>query len=127
MSFSSLSYRSIIFRALGFLCLGIGFMTALIPLVPTVPFFLLAAFFLSRSSPEWHRWIRLHKQFGRTVRAWEDHGVLDWKIKAFTGSCLASAIAAPIVVLGNPNVFSGVWIGILIVALVYVVTRPSKI
>ena len=120
-------YRSLLFRALGFSCLGIGLATAVIPLVPTVPFFLLAAFFLSKSSPEWHRWIRLHRQFGRTVRAWEDHGVLDWKIKLLTGSCIGAAMIAPVLVVGTPVPIRVIWFLALLMVFLYLVTRPGKI
>jgi uncharacterized protein len=122
-----MQYRTIFFRIAGFFCLGVGFSTALIPLVPTVPFFIMAAFFLSRSSPEWHRWIRLNKQFGKTVRAWEDHGVLDWKIKLFTGACIISAMIAPMYLNNTPIIFRVLWFIILVVALLYLVSRPSSI
>ena len=122
-----MNYRSLLFRAIGFLCLGIGIATAFIPLFPTVLFFLLAAFFLSRSSPEWHRWLRLHKQFGRTVRAWEDHGVLDWKIKVVTIACLISAMGVPMIIFSDFNLFAVIWEVVLIICSLIIISRPSNV
>ena len=41
---------------LGCICLGLGALGTLVPVLPTVPFLMLAAFSFARSSEKLHRW-----------------------------------------------------------------------
>src|SRR5688572_27961511 len=49
---------------LGTLSLLIGAMGAVLPLLPTVPFVLLAAFFFARCHPPLEAWLLRHPRFG---------------------------------------------------------------
>jgi uncharacterized membrane protein YbaN (DUF454 family) len=62
--------------ALGWLALALGFVGVFLPLLPTTPFVLLAAFFFSRGSERLHRWLRDHPRFGSYVRDWEAEQVI---------------------------------------------------
>lgn len=57
----------------GGLCLALGAAGALLPVLPTTPFVLLAAACFSRSSPAFHRALRESRLFGPLLRDWEDH------------------------------------------------------
>lgn len=48
--------KQLIFLILGFLCLGLGCVGVAIPILPTVPFFLLTVFFFANSSQRLHDW-----------------------------------------------------------------------
>lgn len=43
-----------------------------LPLLPTTPFLLLAAFLFARSSPRWHNWLLNHKHLGPYISAWRN-------------------------------------------------------
>ena len=120
-----MSYRPVILRFLGYLSLAIAIGGAPIPMMPTVPFLVLAAFLFSKSSPEWHQWIRNHPRFGETVRDWEEKGVVRWPVKILTGFCLLSMMTIPFFLEGSPLVIKISWISIIAPITFYLFTRPS--
>ncbi len=53
--------------ACGWAALGLGVVGVVVPVLPTVPFVLLAAACFLRSSPRWHGWLVTHPVFGRHI------------------------------------------------------------
>lgn len=58
---------------LGLSATGCGIAGAVLPLVPTTPFLLLAAFAFAKSSPRLHAWLTTHPQFGPLIGNWQQH------------------------------------------------------
>lgn len=67
------------FLALGSLALGI--IGAFLPILPTVPFILLAAWAAAKSSPRLLAWLESHGEFGKYIRDWRLGGVVSRKAK----------------------------------------------
>ena len=65
----------------GGLCVALGMIGALLPLLPTTPFMLLAAFCFARSSPRLHGWLLAHPTFGPVITRWQAHGAIAPKVK----------------------------------------------
>jgi hypothetical protein len=57
----------------GALSLLTGIVGIFLPLLPTTPFVLLAAFCFSRGSARWEAWMLSHPRFGPIVRDWREH------------------------------------------------------
>ena len=78
-------------RLMRYLWLGIG-MTALalgtagivLPLLPTVPFYLLAAFCFAKSSERLHRWFAATKLYQKYVVPFNDGNGMTWQAKLKT-------------------------------------------
>lgn len=71
--------------------LGLGVVGIVLPLLPTVPFLLLAAFCFARSSERLHDWLVSHPRFGPPIADWRDRGAISRAAKwAATGSILAA-------------------------------------
>ena len=51
----------------GWTALGLGVVGVVVPVLPTVPFLLLAAACFLRSSSRWHGWLVTHPVFGRHI------------------------------------------------------------
>jgi uncharacterized membrane protein YbaN (DUF454 family) len=64
--------RFLLFAA-GCLCVGLGAVGAFLPIMPTVPFLLVASACFARSSERFHRRLLSSRVFGATLRAWEEH------------------------------------------------------
>lgn len=66
---------------LGWTCVALGALGAILPLLPTTVFLLVAAWAFSRSSPRWHRWLHEHPRFGHLLCAWEEHHAMPARAK----------------------------------------------
>ena len=53
----------ILYASLGLLCVALAVIGVVLPLLPTVPFLLAAAFCFANSSERLHNWILAHKRF----------------------------------------------------------------
>ncbi len=62
---------------IGFISLAFGAVGIILPLLPTTPFMLVAAFSLSRSSERWHKWLINHKIFGALIKNWQKYGAIN--------------------------------------------------
>ncbi|AEF55286.1 YbaN family protein [Marinomonas posidonica] len=63
--------KKYLFLLLGWLSLITGIIGIYLPLLPTTPLVLLAAWCFSKSSERFHSWLMNHKFFGPIVRDWQ--------------------------------------------------------
>jgi uncharacterized membrane protein YbaN (DUF454 family) len=84
----------LVFRGIGILALGLAVLGAILPVLPTTVFVLLAAWAFARSSPKLHATLRSHRRFGPVLRDWEDHGAIprSGKIAAVGGMAISLAV-----------------------------------
>jgi len=102
LSASLYPYRMIrlFYLLAGFMSLALGAVGIFVPLLPTVPFVILAAFCFARSSPTLERRLLEHHHFGLHIRNWREHGAISRRGKraalaAFTISAIVGLVLSP--------------------------------
>ena len=113
----------VIWALIGLLAFALALIGVILPLLPTVPFLLVAAFCFARSSPRLHDWLLGHKALGPMIIAWNTSGSISLSAKRYA--------TLSILVVFSISIFIGLNLGLLAVqALVlscvlgFIWTRP---
>jgi len=114
-----------VYLCLGLVMVGLGIIGAILPLMPTTIFLILAAWFFSRSSPRLEAYL-MNSRFGGPLRDWRENGAISRKSKmlALIGMSVGYAV---FLVASKPSVFLAIVVGASILACAaYVVSRPGS-
>lgn len=77
-------FSRVLWIGAGTLCVALGLVGILIPVLPTTPFLLLAAFCYGRSSPRFLHWLLTNRWFGAYIRNYREGRGLPRREKALT-------------------------------------------
>jgi uncharacterized protein len=107
----------------GVIATALGIIGIALPIMPTVPFLILAAFCFARSSPALEARIMKHPIYGPPIRRWREKGAISRKAK------LASTLAFSASIVFGYFTLSGQWLFvppvIAAIALSWIWTRPE--
>lgn len=85
------AWQRAIWIGAGALSLAVGVIGIVLPLLPTTPFVLLAAFCMSRGCVRCERWMLDHPRFGPMVRDWRERRAVPLRAKQFAWLMMAIA------------------------------------
>ena len=108
-------------RALGFFFVGLGAVGAFLPIMPTVPFLLLAVYFFARSSPELEKKILDHPHWGPQVKDWRERRAISRRAKTMAIGAMATGAVVTWFTLGAPWYY--ISLAILVIAGSWIATR----
>lgn len=97
-----------VYKPLGLLFLALGAAGLVLPVLPTTPFVLLAAWFFANSSEEWHRRLLESELFGPMIRNWESNRCISLRTKLVGLLAMLVAGSASIVLAITDPVLKGV-------------------
>lgn len=112
------------FRILAYIAVAIAAVGVVLPLLPTTPFVLLAAFFASKGSPEFAQWLERHPKFGPAIEQWRTGRVVP--VQARVLACSMMAISwGMLIVLGMSGLVLAIT-GIMFIGIAcFLLTRPA--
>ena len=110
---------------LGFGFVGLGFIGAFVPLMPTTIFLILAVWCFSKSSPRFEAWLLQHPRYGRPLRQWREQGAVSRKGKCFAAGGMALGYVL-FFIGAHPSWKLAVPVALFFLAsAAYVLSRPS--
>ncbi|MGL4308935.1 MAG: YbaN family protein [Paracoccaceae bacterium] len=113
-----------IWAALGLIALAAGMVGLFLPVIPTVPFLILAAFCFARGSERLHRWLLAHPVFGPPIQDWQESGAVSRRIKWIASLSMAAGFAAAML-LSLPVPVLAAQGAVMLAVAVFIWTRPE--
>jgi uncharacterized membrane protein YbaN (DUF454 family) len=101
-----------------------GIAGVVLPLVPTTPFLLLAAFAFARSSPRLHDWLVTHPRLGPPIHNWRHHRAISPRAKTLAVLAMVAALGIS-VWAGVASAVIAVQAAVIVGVGVFILTRPS--
>jgi len=114
-----------IYIILAYISLALGIIGAILPVMPTVPFIILAAYLASHSSPKLHQKILNFPKIGPIVRDWEEYQSIKPSAKMFSAFILISLSAFYALLSDRPTYLRVLVPIIMLSVLIFILTRPS--
>ncbi|MCD8173539.1 MAG: YbaN family protein [Alistipes sp.] len=106
-----------LYKICGLFFVGLGFLGAFLPVLPTTPFLLLALWFFTRSSPRLKQWLLTNRLFGTYISDFYNGRGIPVRVKYYTVILLWAAI------LSSAYAVSGrLWLQLLLVGIACGVT-----
>lgn len=114
----------LIWLIFGLASLALGVIGILLPILPTVPFMLLSAFFFSKSSERLHHWLITHPKFGPSIEDWQRNGAINRRVKWYSTVSIVAAYGLSFALGFKPLilVLQGFILGAV---LIFIWTRPE--
>lgn len=110
--------------SIGALALLLGVVGVVLPVLPTTPFVILAAFAFGRSSPALQRRLEESRTFGPMIADWRAHGAIAPRYKAMALTMMAAALGLS-VAMGLALHLLAIQAACIAAAATFILTRPN--
>jgi uncharacterized membrane protein YbaN (DUF454 family) len=114
----------VVWLIFGLIVLGLGCLGVVLPLLPTVPFILLAAFCFAKSSNRLHNWLLTHRLFGKMIQDWRQSGAISTSAKKMATLSIALVFAISVITGVKPLILT-IQAAVLSCVLLFIWTRPA--
>lgn len=82
----------LLWRLLALVSLALGLVGVVLPVLPTVPFLLVAAWAASRGWPRLEAWLLAHATYGPAIRRWRARGAVSRRAKWLATALMAMSV-----------------------------------
>lgn len=110
-----------VYLTIGIVAAACGAVGAVLPLVPTVPFLILAAFCFAKSNPAWEKKLLDHPHWGPQLQDWRDRRAISRRSKVMAVGAMSVGAVFTYFTLGLPWAY--ISIAILTISGAWIITR----
>ncbi len=113
----------VIWLVVGILALALGGLGVVLPLLPTTPFVLVAAFAFANSSNTLHQWLLDHKIFGQLIANWQRYGAISRSAKVLSVLSMAAVLVISLL-MAVPTFVIAVQALVVSACSLFIISRP---
>ncbi len=113
------NFQKYLFITLGWICVLLGIIGIVLPLLPTTPFMILALGLFARSSPRFHKMLLDNRYIGKDLQRWEDSKSISKKSKRRAIAITVVTFAISIAVLYQKPALQIMLVGLCAILLTY--------
>ena len=114
----------VVYLGVGWLAVSCAFIGAFLPILPTVPFLLVALLAFGRSSDRLRERLLADPVFGPDIRRWQERGAIRRGAKILAVVAMSASVAISLA-LGVPVQAVAVQATILAAVALFIITRPE--
>lgn len=124
-------WKRYLYQGAGLFFVGLAWLGAFLPVLPTTPFLLLASFFFVRSSPGLQAWLNRSPLFGPFLRDWNEHHGVRPRVKALAVSMIVvvvgmSLMSSRLPMMGKWGLVSLALVGLTVVLRLKTIRSEAK-
>lgn len=115
-----------VYIAIGMVAVALGVAGVFLPLLPTTPFLLVAAWAFAQSSPRLEAWLNSHPRLGPPLAAWRERRAIPVRAKVLAAVGMSASLAYMLISSHVPPVAKIAATLLLAACATFVLTRPSS-
>ena len=116
----------LIYLLIGWIALILGVIGAFLPVMPTVPFLIVALWGFSKSSQRFHDWLYHHKVYGPMLRQWDRHRVIPLWGKIWACVAMSGSLIIMVFLMQAPLPLVAMAAAVMLAVAAYILSKPSR-
>lgn len=113
-----------LYLMVGLVCVGLGAAGAVLPVLPTTPFLIVALAMFAKSSARLERWLLEHPRFGPRLVAWRQNRVIPLPVKLTAWGSMVASLTLMLLTTRNWYAVLGA-ASVMAIGAIYVARCPS--
>jgi uncharacterized membrane protein YbaN (DUF454 family) len=115
-----------VYLLIGLVCVGLGAAGAVLPVLPTTPFLIVALAMFAKSSARLEKWLLEHPRFGPRLVAWRKNRVIPLPVKLTAWGSMVVSLTLMILTTRNWIAVAGA-ASVMAIGAIYVARCPSTL
>jgi uncharacterized membrane protein YbaN (DUF454 family) len=121
-----LGAKRTVLLCLAWVFVALGVIGAVLPVIPTAPFMLVALWLFGKSSERFHGWLYNHPLFGPPLQRWEQHRVIPLSAKVMAITAMSISMISVVAFSGAPWIAQIGMGAFCVLSAAFILSCPSR-